>query len=77
MLQKMLAVGIIYVAIAFAWFLLALSIGQRTYHADDKLRGQVGGLWGEPQLQLSPELKFKWSEKHTDTDKVEDPATNT
>jgi len=75
MLQKMLAIGIIYVAIAFAWFLLAISIGQRTYHADDKLRGRVGELWGEPQLQLSPELKFKWTEKRTETERVVDPAT--
>jgi hypothetical protein len=75
MLQRMVAIGIIYVAIAFAWFVLALSVGQRTYHADGKLRGQVGGLWGEPQLQLSPELKFKWSEKRSETDKVVDPNT--
>ena len=55
MLQKMLAVGIIYVAIAFAWFILALSVGQRTYHADGKLRGQVGELVGNRMPGRAPD----------------------
>ena len=75
MLQKMLAIGVIYIVIALAWFALSLSVKQRTYHADDKLRGRVGELWGEPQLQLSPELTFKWTEKRSETDRVVDPST--
>ena len=58
--RRIAAIAFVYGLIAIAWFVLGSSIQRRTFSADERLSGQVSELWGAPQTQVSPELKFTW-----------------
>jgi len=54
MLQRILAIGLIFVCTSAAWFVLGSTIDTRTYHSDGKLRSGVSAIWGSPQQQAPP-----------------------
>ena len=53
---RVVCVFLIYVGASVAWLILGASVWQRTDTSFDRLREQVGGLWGEPLEQRVPEL---------------------
>ncbi|UCF67879.1 MAG: hypothetical protein JSV80_00870, partial [Acidobacteriota bacterium] len=75
MSQRILAMAGIFVLLSAAWFVLAGSVSHRTWSADQRLLGEVAGLWGAEQTQLSPELEFMWRVKKTENDRVKDIST--
>ena len=68
--KRMLAVALIYVVIAVAWFVLAGSVQVRTDRMEGALKGRVAALWGDSQEQVSPQLTFTWPETVTKTEEV-------
>lgn len=73
--KTMAAVTLIFIGVVLAWMVLGSSVTHRTWSTDNRLRDEVTGLWGSPQMQLSPELAFRWRVKKTEREKVEDPTT--
>jgi hypothetical protein len=51
---KLIAIGIIFIIAAGAWFVLGASVEIRTGTQDRALHDEVGGLWGRPQEQKPP-----------------------
>ncbi len=51
---RMIAIALIFMVAAAAWMVLGGSVVYRTDSADSRLSGQVGGLWGERQVQSVP-----------------------
>lgn len=54
MSYRLFAVMFIFVCTCFAWWILGVSIFQRTGSADGKLRGAVVSTWGEEQTARPP-----------------------
>lgn len=76
MTQRVLAIVGIYVLACLAWLVLGGSIEDRTKQADGRLSEKVQSLWGEPQAQVAPELRFAWKETVQESETVEDQATH-
>lgn len=53
-IPKMIAIALIFMVAVVAWMVLGGSVVLRTDSADSRLSGQVGGLWGERQVQSVP-----------------------
>ncbi|TDB37634.1 MAG: hypothetical protein D9V44_06085 [Actinobacteria bacterium] len=51
---RLVAIALIFVLAAGAWFVLAGTVDYRTNNSDEALGMQVEGLWGGPQTQLAP-----------------------
>jgi hypothetical protein len=51
---RLIAITLIFILAAAAWFVLGGSVAVRTQTQDQQLRERVGGLWGTPQKQLPP-----------------------
>jgi hypothetical protein len=51
---KMIAIALIFMVAVVAWMVLGGSVMMRTNDTGSKLSGQVGGLWGEKQVQSAP-----------------------
>jgi Inner membrane protein CreD len=51
---RLFAVLFIFVCTCFAWWILGVSIFQRTGSSDTKLRGSVASTWGEEQTARPP-----------------------
>lgn len=56
MIQRLVAIGFIFICTSVAWFVLAGATSGRTYLADSSLRSRVEHLWGAPQTQLPPSI---------------------
>ena len=53
---RLAAIALIYLGASLAWLVLGASVSQRTQASFQRLRAQVGGLWGSPLSQRAPEL---------------------
>ncbi len=51
---RLIAIALIFVLAAGAWFVLAGTVDYRTNNSDQALGERVEGLWGGPQAQLAP-----------------------
>ena len=56
MVQRIIAIGLIYSCISVAWLILGQTIHLRTLEQDDKLKDAVGQLWGTAQTQRAPQI---------------------
>ena len=75
MARRMFAIATIFIGLAISWFVLAGSVAHRTWSADQRLSGEVAGLWGAEQTQLSPEITFTWKTRKTEREEVENAKT--
>ncbi len=57
MFKRMAAIVFIFGCTAVAWGILGATIFQRTFSADEDLRGQVESIWGAPHTQRAPTAK--------------------
>ncbi|KAF0208816.1 MAG: inner membrane CreD family protein [Actinomycetota bacterium] len=55
---RLIAIALIFMLAAGAWFVLAGSVDYRTNDTGNALGERVAGLWGGPQAQLAPTLTF-------------------
>ncbi len=67
MLKRMAGIVFIFVCVTFAWLVLGSTVQFRTSSQDNKLRGAVGQLWGEPQRQAAPRAHYTTREERTVT----------
>jgi hypothetical protein len=51
---RLVAIGVIYVGCAIAWFILGGSVVSRTGESDEKLAAEVARLWGGRHNQIAP-----------------------
>lgn len=51
---RLFAIGVIFVLATIAWFMLGISVQERTGSTTDRLADEVSGLWGAPQVQGAP-----------------------
>lgn len=58
MIKRIAAIAFIFICTCVAWAVLGGTIMARTYSTDASLRGQVQSLWGTPQKQLPPSMKY-------------------
>ncbi len=56
MVQRIIAVGSIYIGISVAWLILGQTIHLRTVKQGNKLKDSVGQLWGTAQTQQAPQI---------------------
>ncbi len=56
MVQRIIAIGLIFVCISVAWLILGQTIHMRTLEQDGKLKDAVGQLWGTAQTQQAPQI---------------------
>ncbi|MDE2889650.1 MAG: inner membrane CreD family protein [Gemmatimonadota bacterium] len=56
MVQRIIAIGLIFVCISVAWLILGQTIHLRTLEQDGKLKDAVGQLWGTAQTQQAPQV---------------------
>lgn len=56
MIQRIIAIGFIYLSISVAWLILGQTIHLRTQEQDGKLKDAVGQLWGTAQTQQTPQV---------------------
>jgi inner membrane protein involved in colicin E2 resistance len=54
MIQRLIAIGFIFVCTSVAWAILAGVTERRTHSADQSLRHQVERVWGAPHAQAPP-----------------------
>ena len=67
MIQRIVAIGIIYLGITVAWLILGAAVQFRTETQDDKLKSAVSQLWGVPQTQQAPQIYWLERVPHTET----------
>ena len=56
MVQRIAAIGFIFLCISVAWLILGQTIHLRTSRQDNKLKDSVGQLWGTVQTQQAPQI---------------------
>ncbi len=56
MVQRIAAIGFIYLCITVGWVILSETVHFRTEKQDDKLKSAVGHLWGTAQTQQAPQI---------------------
>src|SRR5262245_29169173 len=59
MLIRMVTIIFIFICTTVAWGILGATVTDRTDKQDQKLRSEVGQLWGTPQHQLAPQIYFQ------------------
>ena len=62
MLYRIGAIGFVFACTSVAWLVLAEVVSHRTHRQDDKLKAEVGQLWGTPQFQRAPLLYWTTEE---------------
>jgi len=75
MVKRIAAIGLIYVIICAAWMFLGGTLHQRSQSFDRMLSSKVAGLWGSPQVQTAPEIRFGYTTLVTETQEQTDPVT--
>jgi Inner membrane protein CreD len=58
MLSRIAALIFIFGCTSLAWFILGITIENRTAQSDDKLRSGVASVWGSPQEQAPPSASY-------------------
>jgi inner membrane protein involved in colicin E2 resistance len=61
MINRLIAIGFIFVCTSVAWAILSGVTDRRTHSADQGLRQQVERVWGTPQVQVPPTAV--WTER--------------
>ena len=56
MVQRIAAIGFIFLSISVGWLILGQTIHLRTMRQDAKLKDAVGQLWGTAQTQQTPKI---------------------
>jgi inner membrane protein involved in colicin E2 resistance len=56
---RLALIFVIFLGVSVAWLILGASVMQRTQTSFDRLREQVGGLWGTPLQQAAPALTVR------------------
>ncbi len=56
MIKRLLAVTFIFASCSVAWMVLGGTVVHRTETSEATARGDLGDLWGGPQVQVQPEL---------------------
>lgn len=67
---RLIAIALIFMLAAGAWFVLAGSVDYRTNNSDAALGERVEGLWGGPQSQLAPTFVAEAGGKKSELDVV-------
>lgn len=52
--RRLIAIGLIYIATVFAWFVLGEVVHSRTAGLDQRLRSRVQNIWGDIHVQKAP-----------------------
>lgn len=56
---RLVGIALILAVAAIGWAILGASVEYRTETADNQLRQQVSGLWGQPQSQRAPSFEAR------------------
>ena len=72
--RRLLAIALIFVMTAVAWFALGSSLVIRTGEFDGALRKEVALLWGAPHVQVAPEAWVARPREVTETVVEKDSA---
>lgn len=67
MVQRIIAIGLIFIGVTVAWMILGAAVQFRTETQDDKLKSEVSSLWGMPQTQQAPRIYWLERVDHTET----------
>jgi hypothetical protein len=67
MIQRLLALGFIFLCTTIAWFILGAATLSRTHSSSASLRGKVASTWGGPHNQRTPEASWKDWETRRET----------
>lgn len=67
---RLLAIGLVFVCTAIAWFTLGATVVRRTGESDGELRREVEQLWGGAHLQVAPQAVLE--RPRTQVDEVEE-----
>ena len=65
--RRLLAIGLIFLTTAAAWFALGSSLVIRTGEFDGSLRKEVALLWGGPHVQVAPDAWVARAREATET----------
>lgn len=57
--SRLAAIGLIYFAVAFAWFTLGASVTARSGESDSRLSKEVAQLWGGRHVQVAPDAWYE------------------
>ena len=57
---RLFAIVVVYAITCVAWAVLGGVTSARTGSQSSELRGKVEGLWGQPEAQTAPALRFHW-----------------
>ncbi len=67
MIWRILGICFIFMGVSIAWMILGTTISVRTDSIDNKLRNEVGTLWGEAQVQKAPRAYYFTEEEQVTT----------
>jgi inner membrane protein involved in colicin E2 resistance len=67
MILRIVAIAFIYFCTSAAWALLGTTVFTRTHQLDNKLKGEVGQLWGQPQRQVEPKVIAAYNQEKQKT----------
>ena len=67
--KKITALVFIFVSTCIAWMILGTAIKTRTMSYDQRLKGEVGDLWGTSEYQFAPECNYSYEVEKEITDK--------
>ncbi|MEW5977907.1 MAG: inner membrane CreD family protein [Acidobacteriota bacterium] len=70
MLKRLIAIAFIYLCTTVAWAVLGSTVLFRTTSQDNKLKGEVGQLWGSKQVQRAPIVYYE-TQREVETKKIE------
>jgi inner membrane protein involved in colicin E2 resistance len=59
-LFRIAGIVVVFVIISIAWLVLGGIMAERSNRQKYSLRGEVNELWGRPQQQAAPDMKFHW-----------------
>lgn len=57
---RLMGIGVVFVMMMLAWFILGGVMVERTHSQNNSLRGKVSDLWGSSQTQQAPSMSFQW-----------------
>lgn len=74
--RQILPLAIIFIGTALAWLILGGTVQTRTATQDERLKCEVGQLWGTAQRQKAPSVRYETT-KETKVEKTVDSKTVT
>lgn len=70
MFKRIFAIAFIYICTVIAWFILGQTVDIRTRTQDNKLKTEVGQLWGTVQRQSAPSVFYRTKETVVTREKI-------